>query len=108
MVDMRLTDKQRDAVYTDKKTVLVSAAAGSGKTSVLTGRVIRMVQAGTDIRDMLVLTFTNAAAAEMKRRISRGLYEAAKSGGSEKLYNQSELFGTRRIYPHSTAFAQRR
>ncbi len=78
-------------MYTDQKTVLVSAAAGSGKTSVMTGRVTQLVRDGTDIRNMLVLTFTNAAAAEMKRRISRGLYAAAQQAGGERLHQQSEL-----------------
>ena len=60
---MRLTDKQQRAVYTDDKNILVSAAAGSGKTSVLSMRIARQISEGADIRRMLVCTFTNLAAA---------------------------------------------
>ena len=55
---MRLTDKQARAIKTQTKSVLVSAAAGSGKTSVLAKRVARLVEGGADIRTMLVMTFT--------------------------------------------------
>ena len=64
---MKLTREQNDAVKATGN-VLVSAAAGSGKTAVLTQRVIDRVLNGdnpVDIDRLLVVTFTNASAAEM-------------------------------------------
>ena len=49
--------------------IIVSAGAGSGKTAVLTERVIRKLKKGIDVDHLLILTFTNAAAKEMKERI---------------------------------------
>ncbi len=71
------TNEQMSAIRTDGN-LLVAAAAGSGKTAVLTERVARLVTEGADIRDFLVATFTNAAADEMKRRIESRLYAAAE------------------------------
>ena len=51
--------------------VLVSASAGSGKTAVLSERVIHKLEQGIKINELLILTFTNAAAAEMKERIRK-------------------------------------
>ena len=64
--------------------LIVSAAAGAGKTTVLTERVYRLVTEGTRIEHMLVLTFTRAAAGEMKARISKRLSDAAKTAAGEK------------------------
>lgn len=73
---IRLTDAQKEAVFS-RGNVLVSAAAGAGKTSVLTERVCRIVLEGTPVSALLVLTFTKAAAAEMKGRIEKRLREYA-------------------------------
>lgn len=88
---MRYTEKQQRAVSTRSSSVIVSAAAGSGKTSVLTQRIVRLVREGTDIRNMLVVTFTRAAAAEMRQRITGQLYAAAREEGGEWLRGQAEL-----------------
>ena len=72
------TDSQNQAIDSRNGTVLVSAAAGSGKTAVLVERVIKRItdlQNPTDIEKLLVVTFTKAAAAEMKERISLRLTE---------------------------------
>ena len=66
---MNFTQEQLLAINTEGKNIIVSAGAGSGKTAVLTSRVIRKLKAGTDINRLLVLTFTNEAAREMKNRI---------------------------------------
>ena len=66
-----------------KGNVIVSAAAGAGKTSVLTERVYRLVQNGCPIDRMLILTFTRAAAGEMKTRIAARL-EAASIEASDE------------------------
>lgn len=87
---MNLTDKQRSAVYERNKSLLVSAAAGSGKTSVLTQRILAMVEEGADIRNMLVCTFTNAAAEEMRERISAALMKRAAETGNVRLRAQAE------------------
>ena len=51
---MKLTDKQREAVYTRGEDIIISAAAGSGKTTVLAERVLGLVREGADIRRMLI------------------------------------------------------
>ena len=63
------TDEQWSAIYEDNKNIIVSAGAGSGKTAVLTERVIRKLKDGININELLILTFTKAAAAEMEDRI---------------------------------------
>ena len=72
------TPEQLDAINVESGAVLVSAAAGSGKTSVLVQRVIRKIidkKNPVDINKLLIVTFTNAAAQEMKTRISQKLSE---------------------------------
>ena len=55
------TDEQWQAIYEDKKNIIVSAGAGSGKTAVLTERVIRKLKAVVHINELLILTFPKAA-----------------------------------------------
>ena len=69
------TKEQYDAINLDNSNIIVSAGAGSGKTAVLTERVLRKVKDGINVNELLVLTFTNAAAAEMKERIRGKLKE---------------------------------
>ena len=66
---MGFTEEQQLAIDLDNHNIIVSAGAGSGKTAVLTERVIRKLKQGIDIDRLLVLTFTNEAASEMKSRI---------------------------------------
>ena len=66
------TDTQRQVIETRGCNLLVSAAAGSGKTAVLVERIVEMVCGGenpVDIDRLLVVTFTNAAAAQMRERV---------------------------------------
>lgn len=65
------TDEQKEAIYKSGTNIIVSAGAGSGKTAVLTERVIEKLKNGTHINELLILTFTKAAAAEMKERIRK-------------------------------------
>lgn len=68
------TDEQLKAIQTLDRSVLVSAAAGSGKTSVLIERIIRIILEGrANVDEMLVVTFTNAAASEMKLRLAAAI-----------------------------------
>ncbi len=71
------TEAQQKAIETRGENLLVSAAAGSGKTAVLSARVVDFVASGHSLDRLLIVTFTNAAAAEMRSRIARDL--AAKS-----------------------------
>lgn len=70
------TPEQTAAMTVTGKTLLVSAAAGSGKTATLTERIIRRVTEGADITRMLIVTFTRSAAAELRARISDALSAA--------------------------------
>lgn len=73
---MGWTKEQQEAIDLRGSNLLVSAAAGSGKTAVLVERIIKMVcEEGYDIDKILVVTFTKAAAAEMKERIGKRLLE---------------------------------
>ncbi len=78
MVQRNWTDSQKDAINASGGTILVSAAAGSGKTAVLVQRVIEKITNTInpiDVDRLLIVTFTNAAASEMKERISQRLSE---------------------------------
>lgn len=73
--NVRYTSSQLDAIQKDHQNILVSAGAGSGKTAVLSERVIRKLKDGVRIDNLIILTFTNAAAAEMKHRIKSKIEE---------------------------------
>lgn len=76
---VKWTKEQEKAIYTSGSDVLVSAAAGSGKTAVLVERIIQKLltkEDAVDIDSMLVVTFTNAAAQEMRTRVGLALEEA--------------------------------
>lgn len=72
---MAWTKEQQLAIDTTGSNIIVSAGAGSGKTAVLTTRVIELIKKGIHIDELLILTFTNAAAKEMKERIKKKLKE---------------------------------
>ncbi len=73
------TDDQKKAIDIRGKKILVSAAAGSGKTAVLTERVIKYIIDGNDIDRLLVVTFTTAAAQGLKSKIKSKLLELDKT-----------------------------
>lgn len=78
MTELKLTDGQRTAIYERNKNIIVSAAAGSGKTMVLVNRVISMmVEEGIDIDKMIIVTFTNKSAQDMKDKIREALEKRA-------------------------------
>ena len=89
---MNWTDEQKRAIE-EQGNLIVSAAAGAGKTAVLTERVVRLVEGGMDIDRLLILTFTRAAAAQMKARIQNTLQKRASEAADEamkaRLYRQS-------------------
>ena len=65
------TKEQSDAINKDGTNIIVSAGAGSGKTAVLSERVLRKLKEGVNVNELLILTFTKAAAKEMKERIRK-------------------------------------
>lgn len=80
MAKMNLTEQQQKVVENRGGTLLVSAAAGSGKTKVLVDRVMsRITQEGRNINEFLIITFTNAAASELRGKIASAISEALAS-----------------------------
>lgn len=92
---MNWTSDQKKVIETKGKNILVSAAAGSGKTTVLSERVIQKItdpENPVDVDRILVLTFTRAAAREMKAKITKNLTALAeKNPGDENLRRQLTL-----------------
>lgn len=80
------TPSQDQAIHQTGNNLLVSASAGSGKTRVLVQRVIERLKSGTGIDEILIVTFTKAAAAEMRDRIQTALRQelAANQGNAEQ------------------------
>ena len=95
------TPQQLNAINARNSNILVSAAAGSGKTAVLVQRVIKLIMdesADAGIDRLLIVTFTNAAAAEMKNRISAALYEIIKKNPNNiRAISQLSLLPTAKI-----------
>lgn len=83
----RWTDEQILAINKEGNNIIVSAGAGSGKTAVLSERVLRKVKNGVSIDSLLILTFTKAAAVEMKERIRKKLKDNSLFDELEKLDN---------------------
>ena len=76
MSEVKWTNEQLNAIKEDRNNVLVAAAAGSGKTAVLVERIInKIINKNVDIDKILVVTFTNAAASEMRERILEAIYK---------------------------------
>ncbi len=89
MGDFKLTEAQQKVVDAADCSLLVAAAAGSGKTAVLVKRIIERIKNGrTSLDRLLIVTFTNAAAAEMKERIGKALHEEAAKYPDNKIYRE--------------------
>ncbi|MBR5540709.1 MAG: helicase-exonuclease AddAB subunit AddA [Clostridia bacterium] len=87
---MGWTSEQEHCIHSHGGTLLVSAAAGSGKTTVLVERIVQYVLGGHDIDRLLVVTFTNAAAAEMRQRLTVALTKQA-AAQPDNLHLQHQL-----------------
>ena len=86
---MELTSQQKRAVDARGTNLMVSAAAGSGKTRVLVERVLGLLKEGVEIENILIVTFTRAASADMKDKLYRRLSLEA-DGGDENMALQLE------------------
>ena len=91
MGTIKWTKEQEKAINTEGK-ILVSAAAGSGKTAVLVERIIRtVIDKKVDIDRILVVTFTKAAASEMKERIVKSINNSLEKSDDPYLRKQLTL-----------------
>lgn len=98
---IHFTEQQQHIIDARGRNLLVSAAAGSGKTAVLVERIVKLVsdsEAPVDIDRLLVVTFTNAAASEMRERISAALSDRlAADPENEHLQKQTTLLHNAKI-----------
>lgn len=101
MGETKWTNEQLQAIETRNCNLLVAAAAGSGKTAVLVERIIRIItneETPVDIDKLLVVTFTSAAASEMRERIAAAISkELEKKPNSKNLQRQLTLLGRANI-----------
>ena len=92
---VKWTEEQQKVISLRDRNILVSAAAGSGKTAVLVERIIRKLTdetAPSDVDRLLIVTFTEAAAAEMKERIGAAIEKKlAERPGDAHLEQQATL-----------------
>jgi len=98
---MKYTESQQKAISSRARRIIVSAAAGSGKTAVLTRRVMELITDPVDpvsVGSLVIVTFTNAAAAELRSRIASAIGEAlAEDPGNMNLIRQSAMLSSARI-----------
>ena len=103
------TKEQQKAIETLDKSILVSAAAGSGKTTVLIRRIIRIILEGkANVDEMLVVTFTNAAASEMRARLTAAIRKRMAEHPEDAARMKDQLNRMYRAYISTIdSFAQR-
>ncbi len=96
---MPFTKEQDQARLKVGSNILVSAAAGSGKTTVLVSRIInKIINEKVDIDKLLIVTFTSAAASEMKERLLKALYEKVdENPNDQNLQRQINLINRAHI-----------
>ncbi|MEN6324820.1 MAG: UvrD-helicase domain-containing protein [Syntrophomonas sp.] len=93
------TEEQKEAIWARNRNLLITASAGSGKTAVLVERIIQLIcRDGVDLDRLLIVTFTNAAAAEMRSRISTALLAELDKAGD----NQEHLRRQMNLLSHSS------
>ena len=100
-MENKWTDAQKAVIETKDKNLLVSAAAGAGKTTVLVARIIKMItdkDKPVDLDRLVIITFTRAAAAQMKQKISDVLEKLIEAEPENALYRrQYRLLGNASI-----------
>ena len=96
---MQFTAEQKKAIETLDRSVLVSAAAGSGKTAILIQRILKIILEGrANVDELLVVTFTNAAASEMKLRLSSAIRKHMRENPSDAKRMKEQLSRLYRAY----------
>ncbi len=96
---VKYTPEQIQAIETLDKSVLVSAAAGSGKTAILVERILRIILEGkANVDELLVVTFTNAAAAEMKLRLASAIRKRMRENPEDTKRLKEQLSRLYRAY----------
>nr|WP_243387436.1 UvrD-helicase domain-containing protein [Bacillus kexueae] len=87
---MKLTDEQLDVIRCNDRKILVKAGAGTGKTEILTRRIIRLIEEDLDlsIKDMAIITFTNKATEELQSRLKRAFYTRWKEEEDPNIKNR--------------------
>ncbi|MBO5621296.1 MAG: UvrD-helicase domain-containing protein, partial [Butyrivibrio sp.] len=97
-MEVKFTEEQQAVIDAKDCNILVSAAAGSGKTAVLVERIIRMISKDLDVDHLLVVTFTKAAAAQMKSKITAAIQkELSKDPENQHLQRQETLIHNAQI-----------
>ncbi len=97
MAEFQLTEAQARAVEHRGGALLISAGAGSGKTRVLVERLLALISRGADIDRFLIITYTRAAAAELRSRILSALRERLRAGAGDHMKRQLLLLPQARI-----------
>ncbi len=87
----RWTKEQQEAIDKEGSNIIVSAGAGSGKTAVLSERVLRKLKDGVNVNELLILTFTKAAAFEMKERIRKKISNEESLSGQLEFIDSSYI-----------------
>ena len=85
------TEQQKTVIEADGRRLICSAAAGSGKTAVMVERIVRMLREGSDPESFLVVTFTNAAAAEMKEKIRKRIREEKEDRALRTVFEKMDI-----------------
>ncbi|MBR2842549.1 MAG: UvrD-helicase domain-containing protein, partial [Lachnospiraceae bacterium] len=89
MEELRLNDAQKSAIEKQGSNILVSAAAGSGKTTVLVERVLKkIIEDRISIDDLIIMTFTRAAASSMKEKIHTRIRKAIADSADDAALNE--------------------
>lgn len=95
---IQFTPAQSTAIRYGRGNLLLSAAAGSGKTATLTGRILHLLETGeASLSEMLIVTYTRAAAAELRERIGSGILESAKKNTGRKMAENLAAVGSAEI-----------
>ncbi len=96
--NLKLKPEQELAINHENGNIMISASAGSGKTFVMIGRIVRLIkEKKTSVRNVLVLTFTESAASDMKRKLKEELEKAYKETGDRDLLEELDDVSTAEI-----------